>query len=274
RGEDVTNAVLEAIEKACERGSIKIEDVEGVGIGSIGTIDEEKGEIQRPANLPQGVERISLRGPIRELVDSDVRLYNDTTLAVIGERFYSDSKPENIVYLSISSGIGAGVIVDGNALKGRKNGAGEAGHTVVDPAGRRVCGCGREGHWEAYSSGENIPGYARFLFEGSNFEDTELSLEEGLEASDVFRHAPEDEFANYVVEKIADWNAIGVTNLIQSYAPSVIRVGGGVALNNESLVIDPIREKVKEMSFNELPRIEMSGLGEEAVIRGGIAIFL
>jgi glucokinase len=272
-GIPVTEAVLECIREAYEAAAVDPSEIRAVGIGSIGPLDLAEGAIDNPANLPDTIERIPLTGPVGELVGSDrVYLHNDTIAGVIGERYYSDRNPDDMVYLTISSGIGAGVCVDGEVLSGWDGNAGEVGHMVVDPRGRRTCGCGREGHWEAYCSGNNIPEYARLLADDAGRFDTDLPLEDpDFSAVDVFASAGEDDFADHVIEQVAHWNALGVANVVQAYAPLVVYVGGAVALNNERLVVDPIRERLGDLVFNNVPDVQLTNLGDDVVLKGAIA---
>ncbi|GAD51654.1 hexokinase [Halarchaeum acidiphilum MH1-52-1] len=268
----VTEAVLAAIRAACADAGVDPTDVSAAGIGSIGPLDLADGAIDNPANLPSSIGRIPLVGPVRELVGSErVYLHNDTIAGVIGERFHSDRNPDDMVYLTISSGIGAGVAVDGEVLSGWDGNAGEVGHMAIDPDGRRTCGCGRDGHWEAYCSGNNIPEYARQLA-AERDPDTALPLDdEGFDAADVFAHAESDDFANHVVGRLADWNTLGITNLAQAYAPLVVYVGGAVALNNPELVLDPVRERLDGSVFNNVPDLRLTNLGDDVVLDGAVA---
>lgn len=271
RGVDVTEAVLDAVRAACSDLWIDPTEVEAAGIGSIGPLDLADGTIVDPANLPDAIDVIPLRDPVSTLIDSDrVSLHNDTTAGVIGERYYSELNPDDMVYLTISSGIGAGVTVDGSVMHGWDGNAGEIGHMVVDPDGRRTCGCGRAGHWEAYCSGANIPEYARDIHECEGI-DTSLPVDDtGFAAADVFAD-PDDPLANEVIDRITEWNAIGVSSIIQAYAPLVIAIGGAVALENESLVVDPIAERVPGMVFGNVPEIRLTSLGDEVVLYGAVA---
>ncbi|MFB6107009.1 MAG: ROK family protein [Halobacteriaceae archaeon] len=266
----VTEAVLAVLRAACAEAGVDPEEVVAAGIGSIGPLDLAEGAIDSPANLPDDVGTIPLVGPVSELVGTDrVYLHNDTNAGVIGERFHHDRNPDDMVYLTISSGIGAGVCVDGHVLSGWDGNAGEVGHMVVDPEGRRTCGCGRDGHWEAYCSGENVPGYARDLHDGTP---TVLPLEDpSFSAADVFDAAGEDPLADEVVARVARWNAVGVTNLAQAYAPLVVYVGGAVALNNPDLVLDPVRERLADAVFNNVPDVQLTTLGDDVVLRGAVA---
>jgi glucokinase len=269
----VTEAVLDCLRGACADASVDPAAIDACGIGSIGPLDLAAGTVEDPANLPDSIDRIPLTGPVSELVDSSrVYLHNDTAAGVIGERFYAEQTPDDMAYLTISTGIGAGVCSDGRVLAGWDGNAGEVGHYVVDPQGRLTCGCGKAGHWEAYCAGGNIPRYARLLAEDDPDVDTALPLQDPeFDAADVFAHADDDAFAAHVVDQLAHWNAIGVTNLVHAFAPIVVSVGGAVALNNESLVVDPIRERIADMVMTNVPDVQLTTLGDAAVVKGALA---
>jgi glucokinase len=267
-GIDVTEAVLDLARAACAEAGVAPPEVVAGAVGSIGPLDLAEGLVDGPANLPDGVGQVPLVGPLSALIDGEVYLHNDTAAGVIGERFFAERNPDDMVYLTISSGVGAGVAVDGRVIAGWDGNAGEVGHMKVDPAGRMVCGCGRSGHWEAYCSGENIPRYARELHGG---EETSLPMDGDLTAADVYDHADGDDFAARVVERVGEWNAMGVANVAVAYAPLVVYVGGAVALNNPDRVLGPIRDRVADLTFVNVPEVRLSALGDDVVVRGAIA---
>ncbi len=296
----VTEAVLATLREACDAAGTDPTTLRAVGVGSIGPLDLAAGTVERPANLP-GVERIPLRGPVAELVGGgDVFVHNDSTAGAIGERYYSERTPDDMVYLTISSGIGAGVAVDGRVLRGWDGNAGEVGHYVVEPDGDLVCGCGQSGHWEAYCSGDNIPRHARLLaadhpesaaasplpldppfavadgaaVTGSDdaFDPTDPDAVPSFDAAAVFEAAAAgDDFADRVLERTARYNAVGVTDVVHSFAPLVVYVGGAVALRNPERVVDPIRERIQDSVITNVPDVRESSLGEDAVLRGALA---
>ncbi|MFP9193806.1 ROK family protein [Natrialbaceae archaeon A-CW1-1] len=272
-GIDVTEKVLATLRDACDEAGVEPTRVEAVGIGSIGPFDLAEGAVIDPANLPDTIDRIPLTGPISKLVDSaEVYLHNDTNAGVIGERFHSDRNPDDMVYVTISSGIGAGVCCDGHIIDGWDGNAGEVGHCVVDPRGRLTCGCGKDGHWEGYCSGNNIPRYAKLLAEDDPTIETDLPLEDpDFTARDVFELAGDDELADHTIEQLAHWNAIGIANIVHSYAPLVVSLGGAVVLNNEELVVDPIRERVPDMVMSNVPQITVTEQGDDVVLEGALA---
>lgn len=266
----VTDAILDCLREACAAADIQPADIEAVGIAAAGRLDLTAGLVE-PTNIP--VEEVPLRGPVSNLLDTaEIHLHKDVAAGVIGERYHAERNPDDMAYLTISSGIGAGIAVDGSVLRGWDGNAGEVGHTTIDSAGRMTCGCGHDGHWEAYCSGTNIPAYARVLWNDEDRPNTTLPIEaDDFDAVDVFAHADEDEFTDRVIERLAEWNALGVANVVHAYAPLVVSVGGAVALNNETLVVDPIRERLDGLVMTNVPEVRLTSLGDDVVVEGALA---
>lgn len=267
----VTEAVLDTLRAACAAADTNANRLRAVGIGSIGPLDQAAGVVDDPANVP-GAGRIPLVGPIGNLADTErVYLHNDANAGIIAERFYASESPDDMVYLTISSGIGAGVCVDGQVLSGWDGNAGEIGHVTLDHDGDMTCGCGLPGHWEAYCAGSNIPDYARLLCDREGLA-TDLPLaDDDFAAADVFAAAGSDPLADRVIDRLAHWNSHGFAALVHAYAPLVIRVGGGVALHNPDLVLDPVRERLPDLVMTNVPEIRVTDLGADVVVRGAVA---
>jgi len=266
-GRAVTNAVMELIQDACADASRSVAEIERVGVASIGPLDRQRGCVVDPVNLP-GVAEIALVHPLSEFFECAVFLCNDATAGVLGER--AAGAPANTVYLTISTGIGAGVCVDGHVLSGWGGNAGEVGHFALDPDGALECGCGGRGHWEAYCSGSGIPRYARRLHDG---EPTALAIDESTTAADVFACAREgDAFAERVVERVGDWNARGVATVVHAYAPEVVSVGGAVALENPERTLDPIRERLPDLVVSRVPDVRLPRAGADVVLSGALSL--
>ena len=255
------------------------ERVSGIGVASVGPLDLHRGGMDSPANLPY--KFVPLMGPIGEAFGARVALMNDANAAVLGEKKFGAGKREdNLVYITISTGIGGGAIVDGHLLSGKDGNAGEVGHVVVDPRGRLTCGCGRRGHWEAYCSGRNIPNLASVLAE----EHADAVAKGGLQdllgirggevnSATILRRASQgNEFAKRVAEEMGELNALGVANTVNVFDPALITMGGGVALNNPRLVLAPVRRLVPKNAINRPPRIILTPLGEDVVLLGALSL--
>ncbi len=259
---------------------LTLEDFVGIGIGSIGPLDLKRGGVDKPANIPH-YDFIPLVKPLSQEFKVPVELLNDCVAAAVGEKSFGDSKSEeNLVYITIGTGIGGGAYVNGQLLLGKDGNAHEIGHLVIDFEGKLICGCGKRGHWEAYCSGRNLPNYAKLILEEKRWRDFEKSLlyryVEGdlkkMTAKNIYDGAKAgDEFCLEIVKSAGRLNAIGFANVINVYDPSLIIVGGAVTLRNEELVLSPIQRYVSEYSINKLPIIKVTRLGEGVTLYGALA---
>jgi glucokinase len=234
----------------------------------------------KPTNLP--FDFVSLVKPLEEEFNLPVILLNDCVAAVVGEKYFGIGREhDNLVYVTISTGIGGGVYVDGHLLIGKDGNAHEIGHFTIDFEGRLTCGCGRRGHWEAYCSGSGIPNYARLIIEedglmrvsGSHLiEGIIKNGYAGVTAKTIYDYAKaDDRVAKIIVEKISVLNAMGFGCVVDAYDPSLITVGGSVTLNNPSLIIDSIKRHLNKYARNRVPEITLTPLGEDAVLYGALA---
>ncbi|WP_135663171.1 ROK family protein [Halorhabdus rudnickae] len=271
-GTDVTEGILDTLRGAADNAGVDPTELTAVGIGSVGPLNLAEGALGSPANLPDTIDKIPLTGPIGNLTETDdVYLHNDGIAGVIGERFHSDRNPDDMAYVTISTGIGAGVCVDGHVLSGCDGNAAEVGHMTLDPEGTMTCGCGQDGHWEAYTSGQNIPRYAKEFYQAGDRETDMPVTSPDFTAPDLFEYAGEDEFADAFIDRLATFNAMGVANVVQAYAPLVIYLGGAVAENNPELVVEKIRERLPDMVFGNIPEIKLTTLGDDVVLKGALA---
>ncbi|MFB6244918.1 MAG: ROK family protein [Candidatus Nanohaloarchaea archaeon] len=228
-------------------------EVEKLAVAVAGPMDREKG-VFYPPNI-QEMDEVQIVEPMEAL--GDVTILNDCTSAVAGEYFYGEKKCDNMVYLTISSGIGTGAVVDGEIVEGWNGNAGEVGHIIVGTEGV-TCGCGGTDHWEAYCSGEGMPEMAREVFG----EDYESSIE-------IFRASEDGESsAEKVIEKMQECNSAGFANVVNVFNPEVIWIGGAVALNHFSTVVEETLEEAGRQTANEMPEFRKCSLEDEAVIHG------
>ncbi|MFB0504023.1 MAG: ROK family protein, partial [Candidatus Bathyarchaeia archaeon] len=187
---------------------------------------------------------------------------------------------ENLAYVTISTGIGGGVYVDGHLLMGKDRNAAEIGHFTIDYEGALLCGCGKRGHWQAYCSGKGIPNYVKLLLKEKKPEELRgCLLQEATDrdrcditAKTLYDAAKAgDQISKDLVGKIGVLNAIGFACVVDAYDPSLIAVGGAITLNNTGLVIDPIKRHVQEHTRNRVPEIIITPLGEDIVLYGALA---
>ena len=257
--------------------TLHVEKIAAIGVGSIGPLNLDTGCVVDTPNLP--FKKISIVNPLSEAFHVPVILMNDCSAAVLGEQAFGAGRGlRNIVYVTLSTGLGGGAIVDGHLLVGKDGNAVEIGHLTIDPASDLVCGCGCKGHWEAYCSGSNIPNYARLLMEGKEAEGSLLFRLaggdlEGITTEVLFAAASEgDPLALWIVDKIGEVNAIGFADIVNAYDPELITVGGSIALKNPAPILKPIKENIDRHLINRKPKIRVTPLGEDAVLYGALVL--
>ncbi|MCX6649210.1 MAG: ROK family protein [Candidatus Bathyarchaeota archaeon] len=248
-----------------------------IGVGSIGPLDTKKGAIGATPNF--AFKHIPIVAPLGVEFGVPVQIMNDCNAGVIGEHLYGAGRGlDNIFYVTLSTGLGGGAIVDGNPLNGKDGNAPEIGHLTLDPDSELVCGCGCRGHWEGYCSGANIPNFARILLRNRDLEGgLLLKMVEGdlgkLTSEMIFDAAKKrDGDALYVVDEVGKVNAVGFANIVNAFDPELITIGGSVALNNPDLVVEPIRKGIDKHLINRKPEIRLTPLGADVVLFGGLAI--
>lgn len=254
------------IKSTCNACNVPLDSIYAVGIGSVGPIDIEHGTLSSPANIKADQSQINIVKIVKEVVPtSRIILRQDTTCGALAEHHrVGDS---NLVYLTISTGIGAGIIINDREITGN---IGEIGHMVVDSTLTMQCQCGSRGHWEAYCGGANIPRYALYLSQEKDIS-TQLPVDSStFSAEEIFQKAGCDPLADYVIQKITDWNTIGIINIVQAFAPSRISIGGGVARNNPQEIISPLSNRIKDRTLLDPPTIDSSVAGADAVLEGAI----
>ena len=258
----------------------KAKKIVSIGIGSAGPLDLKKGGLMKPTNMPY--DFVPLVKPIEDAFRLPTYLLNDCAAGVMGEKYFGAGKEhENIVYVTISTGIGGGVYVDNHLLTGKDGNAHEIGHFTIDSMGYLQCGCGKRGHWEAYCSGSGIPNFVKVLLQQKGYRGLKKSLlykavNEDLDklTAKVLYDAAKagDPLSVKLTIGIGHLNAIGFACVIDAYDPSLITIGGAVALNNANLVIDPIKRYVQDHARNRLPEISLTPLGEYVVAHGALSM--
>jgi glucokinase len=240
---------------------------EGIGISTAGPVDIRHGALKNPPNIP--FRDIPLADPLSEEFGLPVYLANDCHAGMIGEALYGDARrTANAVYLTISTGIGAGVLAGGKLLLGRDGNAAEVGHFAVDTTYRIRCGCGHEGHWEGYASGRHLPGFFATWCER---EGHPLPGGWNGEAAGIFEQARSgDTTALAFIDALARINGRGISDLIVAYDPEKIILDGAVVLGNGPLIYPRCLPYIDR--FLPLPEILISRLAGKAPLLGAAVI--
>jgi glucokinase len=237
-----------------------------IGVSACGPVDHRRGSVIRPPNLPFG--EIPLTAPLGAEFGLPVRLANDCHAGVLGEVvFGAGAGCQNLVYITLSTGIGGGVICNGRLVLGRDGNAAEIGHFHVDSTYNLPCGCGGTGHWEAYSSGRYIPAFFACWCDQKRFRgETDTSSAAGIFAS----AKKGDPVALGFMKALGEINGRGVSNVIVAYDPSRIILDGSVALENEDLILSNLLPCVDR--FLPLPEIRLTALDGLAPLYGASVI--
>lgn len=237
----------------------------GAGIACPGPLDTERG-------LALGIPTLTGWSsiPIAEMIGTalrlPVRLENDGIAAAIGEwKFGAGRGLRHLAYITVSTGIGGGVVLDGRPLHGRMGMAGHVGHMTVQRDGA-LCPCGNRGCWEAYASGTAF---------GQRISQSTGSMAGGTPKS-VFAAARLDNpDAKALVAEEADWLGIGIANLLHLYSPDCVVIGGGIS-NGFDLLFSGISARIRANAmpaFRDVP-VVVAGLGENAGLIGAAAMLL
>lgn len=259
---DAINYVIDGTEKNL---------IKSIGIGSPGPLDVKNGVIIENSNLP--FKNFEIVKTIREAYDLPTYLDNDANVATLGEFMFGAGKgTENMVFITASTGIGGGAVINGKLFRGTTGNALEIGHTIVANEGPR-CGCGNIGCAEALGSGTAIGKRAKEAV-ATNVE-TSLKNYENVTSKEVFKEAANgDRVAKNILETSLNYLGIAVANTITNFDPEKVVIGGGV-INGGSIVLDTIRRVVGERAlktFADSCTVEKAVLGGKAGVLGAAAL--
>lgn len=269
----VLNRIINSIEKVVNDSAVSYEDIKGIGIGSPGPLDAKQGIIITTPNLP--FKNFNLVKPISEKFGVPVFLDNDANVAAIGEFMFGAGKgAENIVFFTVSTGVGGGAILNGKVYRGHTSNALEIGHMTVAPHGPR-CNCGNVGCVEATSSGTAIAKRAHEAL--STKVETSLRKYENVTSYEVFVEAAAgDSVAKDIIDDAMNYLGIAVANAVSIFDPEYVIIGGGVSKAGD-VVFDTVRKVVNKRCFKSMAesvKIVPAGLGTDAGLIGAVALAL
>ena len=239
-------------------------DIEAIGIACGGPLDPAAGIIQSPPSLP-GWDDIPLVAMVESALGRPTVVENDATACALAESWFGagrDRAARHLVYLTISTGVGGGLVLDGRLYRGAAGNAGELGHLTVDYLGRQ-CGCGRRGCLEAYVSGTNIALRAREALAGGRT--SSLAALPAVSAADVSRAAAAgDSLAGEIWDETTAILGSAIANILDVFNPELVVLGGGVTRAGDQLLL-PVREGALRQAMapaRNAADIVLAGLGE------------
>jgi glucokinase len=272
--EQALERLFELGRRAVAESDVGWEEIHAVGIGCGGPLDAAAGVLLAPLHLP-GWRDVPITALAEAAYERPALLENDATAAAAGEHRYGAGRGvRNMVYLTISTGVGGGVVVDGRLYRGAGGNGGELGHVTIDWRGRPCRGCGRRGCLEAYVSGTSIAERAREALAAGDGASSLRGLDE-LTAEHVAAAARAgDALAGAVWDETLAALACGLTSIVNLFEPELVVVGGGVSRTGEQL-LGPVRGRVNADTVRPVGgelTIVCSALGERVGVVGAAAI--
>ena len=272
-GENILSDICEAMEARLAEKEISLDDIEGVGIGLPGPITND-GTVLQCVNLGWGTFNVEEK--LSEMFRGiKVKAGNDANVAALGEAWQGGGKDyDDIVMITLGTGVGGGVIINGKILTGYNGGAGEIGHMHVDDNETDSCNCGRKGCLEQFTSATGVVRLAKRLMNNTDKETKMREFGENITAKDVFDLAKEgDAGANEVVETMGTYLGTAMSHIAVVVNPQAFIIGGGVSKAGQFL-IDAIKDKYRETCFAACgdAAVHLATLGNDAGMYGAAAM--
>ena len=272
-GDQILPDVAAAVNAKMEEKGISKEEVEGVGIGVPGPVNS-KGEVSRAVNLFWGYKNVV--GEMEELTGLHAEAGNDANVAALGEMWKGGGAGyKNLIMVTLGTGVGGGIIVDGKVVAGFDGAGGEIGHITVNAHEKEQCNCGQYGCLEQYASATGVVRVAKRTLEKTS-EDTALRNHADLTAKDVFDEAKAgDKVALEVVDEVCGILGAALSNIACVVNPEVIVIGGGVSKAGDILT-DAVKKHFAATSFHACANTKfvLAGLGNDAGMYGCVEMLL
>ena len=251
---EICDSMAEVAKKAVEKAKLTMEDIESVGIGVPGAVNPKTGVIEYSANLFfHNWEVVEM---MEERLGKKVHIENDANAAALGEYLAGSAKgARNAVAITLGTGVGGGIIIDGKIYSGSNFAGAELGHMVIVKDGKE-CACGRRGCWETYASATGLINLTKqkILSEKLEFSymlklcDGDINKVNGRTAFDAMRDG--DPTAKSVVEEYISYLSCGLVNIINIFQPDVLCIGGGISNEGENLLA-PVRSYVERERYTK-----------------------
>jgi len=276
----ISSSISNILLKLLKENQIGKDELLAIGIASAGPLNTDSGIVFNNANL--GFRTIPLREPIEnEFPEIPIYFINDGSGAVLGVHYFEadESEKDNIVYITMSTGIGGGVICNGHLLSGKEGNAAEIGHGLVNPKSKVKCNCGAFGCWEAYSSGTGVKLRSlNGIKEGKLNADILLEIVRNdiskITAKEIFQAARMgDELSCKIVNDCNFYTKVGI-GLVNTYFDSSSIYLGGAMMNDKDLIIPELTKQFEKdpikYTINHPPKIKLTKFQDEIGLRGAL----
>ncbi len=275
-GDALSSAVVDLINDLIQSiGGFK-NDIKGIGVSCPGLIDSTRGFVVYSSNL--GIKYYPIQKEISDKIGLPVKVTNNANAAALGEtKFGAGKKYKNSLLITLGSGVGGGVVIDGKIFEGGKSFGTEIGHTVIEIDGK-LCSCGRRGCLECYASETALIKQTRkTMRENINSEMWETYRPESVSVNTAFEYAEKDIFAQNIVDRYVKNLACGISNLVNIFRPQIIMLDKGASVVGEKLTV-PLQKIVEKEIFAGTDfapiKIVRASLHEKAGAFGAAALFM
>jgi len=278
RGQETGLATMcEAIRQAAKAADLTMADISAIGVATPGTMDLKTGYILDPPNLKPW-RNVPVRDHIQNALGLPTAFQNDANAAALGEFWAGAGKGVcSLVFFTLGTGIGGGIILDGKVLEGEHSHGGELGHMKIEMTNPRECGCGKFGCLEAYASATQVVKRAREALVkdgGKSSLHVYAVSEREFTSKHVFEAAEQgDALAERIVDETAFYLALGASNAMHVIDPDMVMFGGGMIGAGEAF-LDRIRRHVPSVAFPvpaQKTLIRYAELGSDAGFIGAAA---
>ncbi|MEE0928388.1 MAG: ROK family protein [Acutalibacteraceae bacterium] len=271
--DEICDSMAEAARIAVAEAGLKMEDISAMGIGTPGAVDPSKGIVTYANNL--GFANTPLCAMMKERTGVEFYLENDANAAAYGEFLAGAGKgTKDFMAVTLGTGVGGGIIINGKLFSGSNYAGGELGHTVINVNGEQ-CSCGRKGCWEAYASATALIRQTKAkMLENKDSVMWELAGNDidkvnGRVAWDAWRKG--DKAGSEVVEAYCQYVAEGVTNMLNIFQPEMLCIGGGISNEKDNLIIPVnrlVNERIYTRNTDKSDKVCVAALGNDAGIIG------
>ncbi|WCG36491.1 ROK family glucokinase [Companilactobacillus farciminis] len=276
-GQLIIPDIIDSINHHIDMYDMSVDQFDGIGLGSPGTINHEKGTIKGAFNLNWTNEVYPVRD-IEKGTGLPVVIENDANVAALGERWQGAGNNANdVVFVTLGTGVGGGIIANGKLIQGQNGAAGEIGHVTVDPNGF-MCTCGKKGCLETIASATGIVRVARDrASEYAGSSELKAMLDDGqdISAKDVFDLAKkDDDLAMMVVDYVCDSLGFVLGNIANTLNPKFVVIGGGVSAAGDFLLnkVDKAMRKNEFATIKDSTELRLASLGNGAGVIGAASL--
>ena len=273
--ENVEEVIISVVKELISSSGIKKGDIHAIAAGAPGVINQETGVVLFSPNLPW--RNYNIRKPIEEAFGCPFYIGNDVNVGVLGEYKYGAAKGyKNVVGLFVGTGMGGGLILNGDLFTGNKFKAAEYGHMILDPEGP-LCNCGQRGCLEAFSSKQGMSAYIRQQVSRGRKSAMADAVQNGVFKSKVLKNAlaEGDAVACEAVDRACHYLAIASGNLVNTFSPDVVVYGGGVIEAVGDIFMEKILAEVDRYcmpSIRETVEFKKASLGDDSILYGALSM--